>query len=109
MNSSARRLQEYKASRDYQIFKRSDQPAKSAGHEPSGAAEEATTLDELEATARTYRRIYESFYQAFTEAVQRGILSCFQCPRHFQGHHPGSQELPEDDPDPDSSVLSLAY
>jgi capsular exopolysaccharide synthesis family protein len=71
MNSAARRLQEYKARRDYRIFKRSDQPTESAGHEPSWADGGATTLDELEATARTTHRIYESFYQAFTEAVQR--------------------------------------
>ena len=68
MNNAARRVQEFKASQDYRIIKKSDQPI---GKEPPGAVEEPTTLDELEATAQTYRKIYESFYQAFTETVQR--------------------------------------
>ncbi len=30
-----------------------------------------TTLEELETTSETYRRIYESFLQAYTSSVQR--------------------------------------
>ena len=71
MNDAARRVQEFKASQDYRIMKKSDRPVEPSGHETPPAAEEPATLDELEATAQTYRKIYESFYQAFTETVQR--------------------------------------
>ncbi len=72
MNDAARRAQEFKASQDYRILKKSDRSVEPSGHEPPRAAEEpSTTLDELEATAQTYRKIYENFYQAFTETVQR--------------------------------------
>lgn len=73
MNDAARRAQEFKASQDYRILKKSDRNAvEPSGQEPPRAAEEpTTTLDELEATAQTYRKIYESFYQAFAETVQR--------------------------------------
>jgi polysaccharide biosynthesis transport protein len=72
MNDAARRAQEFKASQDYRILRKSDRSLVPSGHEPPRVAEEpSTTLDELEATAQTYRKIYESFYQAFTETVQR--------------------------------------
>jgi capsular exopolysaccharide synthesis family protein len=73
MNDAARRAQGFKASQDYRILKKSDRSAvEPSGQEPPRAAEEpTTTLDELEATAQTYRKIYESFYQAFAETVQR--------------------------------------
>lgn len=69
MNTAARRVQEFKASQDYRIFKKSDGPAES--RREAGAAEQPTTLDELEATAQTYRKIYENFYEALTDTVQR--------------------------------------
>lgn len=76
MNNAARRVQEFRASQDYRIVrKQSPQapdplapPAAPAAQAPGG---EPVTLDELETTAQTYRKIYESFYQAFAEAVQR--------------------------------------
>jgi len=72
MNEAARRVQEFRASHDYRITKRTSGPL---GGEPqttkSDSAQTATTLEELESTAATYRKIYENFYQAFTEAVQR--------------------------------------
>lgn len=78
MNTAARRVQEFKASQDYRIFRRNDQgqqgvgtPAAPAKPTHPGAETESATLDELETTAQTYRKIYESFYQAFAEAVQR--------------------------------------
>lgn len=35
------------------------------------ADQESATLEELQLTADTYRKVYQSFYSAFTEAVQR--------------------------------------
>ena len=71
MNEAALKVQEFKARRDYSII----------GRGPTGeGAEEAKavprkgiteTIEELEATAMTYRRMFESALQAFTEAEQR--------------------------------------
>jgi Mrp family chromosome partitioning ATPase/capsular polysaccharide biosynthesis protein len=74
MNSAARRVQEFKASHDYRIPKKADGPlglGAPSAPVPAPADSPATTLDELESTASTYRKIYENFYQAFAEAVQR--------------------------------------
>ena len=73
MNEAARRVQQFRASHDYRILKRTDGPLGGDPPKPRDEAPEAatTTLEELESTAATYRKIYENFYQAFTEAVQR--------------------------------------
>ncbi len=71
MNEAARRVQEFRASHDYRIHRKTDGPL---GGEPvasNNAGDASATLEELESTAATYRKIYENFYQAFTEAVQR--------------------------------------
>ncbi|MBS0240402.1 MAG: hypothetical protein JSR89_18470 [Proteobacteria bacterium] len=72
MNAAARRVQEFKASQDYRIDRSA--PPEDGDDKPQGpktAAEEPPTLDVLESTAISYRKIYENFYQAFMEAVQR--------------------------------------
>ncbi|MBY0227244.1 MAG: AAA family ATPase [Hyphomicrobium sp.] len=71
MNDAARRVQEFRASHDYRIHKRSDGPLGGEAKPSDQATNASATLDELESTAATYRRIYENFYQAFAEAVQR--------------------------------------
>jgi capsular exopolysaccharide synthesis family protein len=71
MNAAARRAQEFKATQDYRID-RSGPPDDIDDSQAKGSLQqEPATLDELEATASTYRKIYENFYQAFTETVQR--------------------------------------
>lgn len=88
MNTASKKVQLYKASHDYRIIGRPipDLPNGSpAAAAPGGVANEAhppnshstanappeNSLEELESTAATYRRIYESYLQAFTESVQR--------------------------------------
>jgi uncharacterized protein involved in exopolysaccharide biosynthesis/Mrp family chromosome partitioning ATPase len=78
MNRAALAVQEFKARRDYRIPPRrdtADEGQKTAVPEPTTGRQEKNTLEELESTARTYRSIYESYLQAFTESVQRQSLS----------------------------------
>jgi uncharacterized protein involved in exopolysaccharide biosynthesis/Mrp family chromosome partitioning ATPase len=60
MNLASRAVQEFRASHNYRI-----------ADGDGAAADDGNTLEELEAAAETYRRIYESFLQGFTETVQR--------------------------------------
>ena len=76
MNSAAQAVQLFRASHNYTIPRLGPGSAASNGDKSgeapiTGAASEDKTLDELEASASTYRRIYESFLQSFTESVQR--------------------------------------
>lgn len=86
MNASALRVQEFKAKRDYRILGRGVpnagaentagtalllDPPPAADDKAVPVAPEVQSLEELEATAQTYRRIYESYLQAYTESVQR--------------------------------------
>jgi capsular exopolysaccharide synthesis family protein len=88
MNIASKKVQLYKASHDYRIIGRPTPElpnGSSAVAAPGGVANEAhpsnshstanapqeNSLEELESTAATYRRIYESYLQAFTESVQR--------------------------------------
>jgi len=71
MNEASLKVQEFRARRDYSIVGRS--PDGKSGPDakettPKGITE---TLEELEATAMTYRRMFESALQAYTEAEQR--------------------------------------
>lgn len=78
MNRAALAVQEFKARRDYRIPPRrdaTDGDQKTAGPEPTTGRHEKITLEELESTARTYRTIYESYLQAYTESVQRHNFS----------------------------------
>lgn len=70
MNESALKVQAFKARRDYSILGRpaSGDRAAEANAASKGFAE---TLEELESTAMTYRRMFESALQAYTEAEQR--------------------------------------
>ncbi len=78
MNAAARKMQEYRAGQNYSI--RAAVPAKSvsttSASDPSQASKEVLhddplTLEELESTASTYRRTYETVLQSFMAAVQR--------------------------------------
>lgn len=71
MNEAGLRVKEFKARRDYRF------PASAeANTEPNAAAaagEEAPvtySLEDLESQSTTYRKIYESYLQAYTESVQ---------------------------------------
>lgn len=79
MNAAALDVQQFRARRDYRIIGRGDRTgagdgdargaaATSAG---PGASAETHTLEELEARAHTYRKIYESYLQGYAESVQR--------------------------------------
>ncbi len=71
MNLASKAVQIFRASHNYVIAK-PDPGEGAAGAEAAAAAKpEDKTLDELEASALTYRRIYESFLQSYTESVQR--------------------------------------
>lgn len=69
MNAAARAVQEFKAGHDYRIIKRPTGDAQTGAGLPPPPPR--NTLEELETTAYIYRRVYESFLQGFTEAVQR--------------------------------------
>jgi uncharacterized protein involved in exopolysaccharide biosynthesis len=69
MNAAARRLQQFRASQDYRIVNKNRETE--AKPDPAQQAKEPVTLEELELTADTYRKAYQQFYTAFTEAVQR--------------------------------------
>src|SRR5262249_46544946 len=72
MNAAALKVHEFKAKRDYRIVAKTDASTGAGGmeqQEPAPARQ--NTLEELESTALTFRRMYESFLQAYTESVQR--------------------------------------
>lgn len=73
MNAAARTAQEFKASRDYRLPPQADRGQGDRAHEsPAQAAKDAgITLEELDSTAQTYRKLYESYLLAYTEALQR--------------------------------------
>ncbi|WP_170936948.1 MULTISPECIES: GumC family protein [Rhodomicrobium] len=75
MNEAALRVKEFKARRDYRFpSSTSAEPAGEAanGAAAAGADEPPVTysLEDLESQATTYRKIYESYLQAYTETVQ---------------------------------------
>ncbi|MEZ5856450.1 MAG: GNVR domain-containing protein [Hyphomicrobiaceae bacterium] len=90
MNNSALRVQNFRAKRDYRIANRSgldksssEPPAFKAAVDDASAPSRTSdqgngrpieTLEELESTAQTYRRIYESYLQAYTDSLQRQSL-----------------------------------
>lgn len=75
MNTASQTVQRYKATHDYRINRRqssnSGVVAVDAAQPAATAEPREISLEELESTAVTYRRIYESYLQAFTESVQR--------------------------------------
>jgi hypothetical protein len=64
-------VQEFKAKRDYRILSKPDNGQAGDQQAPRVGS---NTLEELESTAQTYRKIYESYLQAHTESVQRQSL-----------------------------------
>jgi polysaccharide biosynthesis transport protein len=76
MNEAGLRVKEFKAKRDYRFPSSSGQSEPRVGPdgaaEPPGTADEqpTTSLEDLESRASTYRKIYESYLQAYTESVQ---------------------------------------
>jgi capsular exopolysaccharide synthesis family protein len=71
MNNAALRVQEFKARRDYRIVGKGDRPPGQPQAGEPGQTADPATLEELESTSTTYRRMYESFLQAYTDSVQR--------------------------------------
>jgi uncharacterized protein involved in exopolysaccharide biosynthesis len=73
MNEAGLRVKEFKAKRDYRFPASSGQAeARTTDAPAAGGVEEqpATSLENLESRASTYRKIYESYLQAYTESVQ---------------------------------------
>jgi uncharacterized protein involved in exopolysaccharide biosynthesis len=68
VNAAAVKVLEFKAKRDYRL---PIEGSAAADRTEAGKVLPQFTLDELESTAQTYRRIYESYLQAHTNAVQR--------------------------------------
>lgn len=67
MNQATKIAQEFRAKHDYGVGQRpSDEPG-----QDGGSVGNAPTLEELEVTADTYRKMYESFLQAFTSSVSQ--------------------------------------
>lgn len=64
MNAASRELQKHRASQDYSI-------SAARMTDTEDAAGKTLTLEELESTATTYRRVYENFLGAFMAATQR--------------------------------------
>jgi uncharacterized protein involved in exopolysaccharide biosynthesis len=74
MNAAARRMQEHRAVQDYSIARKSASASSALSAQQGKTKEEQAeplTFEDLESTATTYRRIYESFLQSFMASVQR--------------------------------------
>jgi uncharacterized protein involved in exopolysaccharide biosynthesis len=67
MKVATRRVQAFRANHDYRLPGKNEETAEAR----ASRGVEGETLEELEATADTYRKIYESFLQAFTASVQQ--------------------------------------
>lgn len=70
MNKAALDAQEFRAKRDYRLTP-ADANSKRAAPTDAGDRLPQITMEELDSTAQTYRRIYESFLLAYTESVQK--------------------------------------
>ena len=78
MNAAVLAVQEFRVRRDYRIVPKRDKPdgeQKMLTADAGAPRHDPNTLEELEATAKTYRTIYESWLQSYTEATQRLTLS----------------------------------
>ena len=71
MNEASLKVQQFKVRRDYSIVGRAPTGEEAANSKSSTPQALNETLEELEATAMTYRRMFESALQAYTEAEQR--------------------------------------
>ncbi len=70
MNEAGLRVKEFKAKRDYRFPTSSGQSEARTETPTIGEEQPATSLEDLESRASTYRKIYESYLQAYTESVQ---------------------------------------
>jgi len=72
MNASARRLQEHRASQDYTLSRRQDTlTGARAAAPPAESTAAVTTFEDLESTANTSRKLYETFLQLYMTAIQK--------------------------------------
>lgn len=74
LNTATQAAQEFRAKHDYRIRARTDkgtEPVRQPTDNLLPSPGEDYTLEELETTAETYRKIYESYLQSFTASVQR--------------------------------------
>jgi uncharacterized protein involved in exopolysaccharide biosynthesis len=72
MNLASLKAQEVRAKRDYRLAPKADAGSAIPDRLEAGTAKAPqTTLEELESTAQTYRKVYESYLQAHTEAALR--------------------------------------
>jgi capsular exopolysaccharide synthesis family protein len=75
LNTATQMAQAFRAKHDYQIRTHADKGAEEPGRGTTdnllASPAEDYTLEELETTAETYRKIYESYLQGFTASVQR--------------------------------------
>ena len=69
MNEAGLRVKEFKAKRDYR-FPTSSGQGEASTTSATGEDQPASSLEDLESRASTYRKIYESYLQAYTESVQ---------------------------------------
>jgi uncharacterized protein involved in exopolysaccharide biosynthesis len=70
MNEAALKVKEFKARRDYRFPTASAQGDAKPADADAVVDQPAATLEDLESQASTYRKIYESYLQAYTESVQ---------------------------------------
>ncbi len=72
MNAAAMEAQEFRAKRDYRLSTNRAGAAAAPNAEPhANETGRPNTPEELDSTAQTYRRIYESYLMAYTESVQK--------------------------------------
>src|SRR5215831_7983108 len=72
LNDATQLAQEFRAKHDYRIHTRADKGAEPGRQTADNLlASTHPTLEELETTAETYRKIYESYLQGFMTSVQR--------------------------------------
>ena len=72
MNAASLKVQEVRAKRDYRLSNKVEAGSSASDKPDTGVAKAPqNTLEELESTALTYRKVYESYLQAHTEAVLR--------------------------------------
>jgi uncharacterized protein involved in exopolysaccharide biosynthesis/Mrp family chromosome partitioning ATPase len=74
LNKATQLAQEFRAKHDYRIRTRGDKGAEPGRPTTDGLLDlprEDYSLEELETTAETYRKIYESYLQGFATSVQR--------------------------------------
>ena len=67
MNKAMQVAQEFRARHDYRVTLPSDGQT----GEENGTVTQGPTLEELEVTADTYKKMYESFLQSFTSSVSQ--------------------------------------